>query len=731
MRRNVLGWLTGKVPDARHALVLTHNIDFLFLQSVVAPMLRRAGDPRLVVFADAACASQAFAAQSGLLDGLGDRYRVVPVDLGSARRFHPKALLLSGRAGASLAVGSGNLTHGGMSANHEAWAFAATGGEGAPLIAALRDYVTSLLPRLPLAEPLSDWLRAVFDREQAWAAGLPTPAGLVGLPAASNLLDQIAAYVHEPVRGVEVLAPYHDDRGAALAAVARRFAAPVTCWIQPGRAGLSRAAAEELPATVTLRSIDCEQNRRPSFIHAKVLALRGDARTVLAVGSANCSQAALLADGSWGNAELMAVEAVRHEAAEALFAGLVRGDVPPSLPEAPPSEGWDIPADAPLRILAARFEAGRLRIAYRAPAGVDRVRVVLSGSAQPAAEHDPVAGVVAFDVPLRPRTVSIEALAPDGTTLVSAEAWVDDEASLSAPATLRRVIQRLRDEGDTAWLPSRTFRDVLELFRDYVCDPQAARRHFERTPPRGAAQPYDPLDAFSEEFGLPSARTAGGHAGTATADLLSIVEALFAVGGAAGGPRAAPSESGNADGEDGEEPDAEAEEQRLLSLGPPRQTSARAFGCDAPCPRWSRRCERRPSWRRGRPHCSGPTSPWRPSSSSKGSLTGFWSPTTTDAPPEACGAPYSSGATMPLERSPLELTPSRLQTGTRLWRRSTLRGCRLPSPSGARQSGQPRMPTRSGSVFRPRCSTRRIHRSSAAGRPKPCWPSSTVWRRGS
>ncbi|MHC2001862.1 hypothetical protein ACYQR9_15685 [Methylobacterium sp. CM6241] len=567
MRRNVLGWLTGKVPDALHALVLTHNIDFLFLQSVMAPMLRRAGDPRLVVFADAACASQAFAAQSGLLDGLGDRYRVVPVDLGSARRFHPKALLLSGRAGASLAVGSGNLTHGGMSANHEAWAFAATDGEGASLIAALRDYVTSLLPRLPLSEPLSDWLGAVFDREQAWAAELPAPAGLVGSPAASNLLEQIAAHVHEPVRAVEVLAPYHDDRGAALAAVARRFAAPVTCWIQPGRAGLSRAAAEELPATVTLKSIDCEQDRRPSFIHAKVLALRGDARTVLAVGSANCSQAALLAEGSWGNAELMAVEAVRHEVAEALFAGLVRSDVPPPLPESPPSEGWDIPADAPLRILAARFEAGRLRIAYRGPMGVDRVRVVLSGSAQRATELDPAAGVVAFDVPLRPRTVSIEALAPDGTTLVSAEAWVDDEASLSAPATLRRVIQRLRDEGDAAWLPSRTFRDVLELFRDYVCDPQAARRHFERAPPRrGAAQPYDPLDAFSEEFGRPSARAASDHAETAAADLLSIVEALFAVGGAAGDPPAAPSDLGDADGE---EPDAEAAEQQLLGQRPP------------------------------------------------------------------------------------------------------------------------------------------------------------------
>ena len=569
MRRSVLGWLTGKVPDARHALVLTHNIDFLFLQSVMEPMLRRAGDPRLVVFADAACASQAFVARSSLLDGLGDRYRVVPVDMGGARRFHPKALLLSGRAGAALAVGSGNLTHGGMSANHEAWAFAEADGEGASMIAALRDYVISLLPRLPLSEPLGDWLAAVFDHEQPWAAGLPAAAGLVGSPAPHGILEQIAAHVREPIRAVEVLAPYYDHRGAALAAIAARFGAPVTCWMQPGKAGLSRYAAEGLPENVTLRSIDCEPDRRPSFIHAKVLALRGDAQTVLAVGSANCSQAALLADGSWGNAELMAVGSVRHEDAEALLDGLVRGDDRPALPEVAPSEGWDIPLDAPLRILAVRFEAGRLRIAYRAPAGIGQVQAVLSGTAQSAVDHDLVRGVVTFDVASRPRTVAVQASAPDGTRLLSVEAWVDDEASLSAPATLRRIMQRLRDEGDAAWLPSGAFREVLELFRDYVCDPQAARRHFERPRPVvGNGGPYDPLDVFSEDFGRLPAFLAVHRGGTATIHLLSTIEALFALDGTASGRVAAPFDPGDVSEQDGEEREAEAEERRLLDRDP-------------------------------------------------------------------------------------------------------------------------------------------------------------------
>jgi hypothetical protein len=52
MRRNVLNWLSQQFTDATHAVVLTHNIDFLFVQSVLVPRLRWAGNPRLTIFAD-------------------------------------------------------------------------------------------------------------------------------------------------------------------------------------------------------------------------------------------------------------------------------------------------------------------------------------------------------------------------------------------------------------------------------------------------------------------------------------------------------------------------------------------------------------------------------------------------------------------------------------------------------------------------------------------------------
>ncbi len=564
MRRNVLTWLTDQVPNARHAMVLTHNIDFLFVQSVLASKLRQAGNPRLTIFADAACAAQAFGDQHALIDGLGVRYRVVCVDLGGVRRFHPKALLLVGPDRAALAIGSGNLTHGGMAANHEAWAFGVSGGEGAALIAGFRDYVTELVSSLPLAEPLGDGLEAIFDPTQAWIPDLPPASGLAGSPSDTPLLDQIAQFIDGRVRAISVLAPYHDDKGIALATIANRFGAPVTCWFQPGHEGLSRGVAEALPNNVTLKSVDCEEARRPSFIHAKVLAFHRDDDVVLAVGSANCSQAALLAQRAWGNAELMAVDTISHSEVDAFFSGLVRSDQAPSLPDASPSDEWEAMAPQPIRILAARHEGDRLDIAYQAASALSDLLAEADTGVWPAATVDTEHKIASFTLPLRLRTVILSGRGPNGERLASAKTWVDDEASLAAPATLRRVFRRMQ-EGENAADPAQAFRGVLEIFRDYLRDPEAARRRIKRKDnPDGPPAPYDPTAVFSDTFGhtgVPGSRAEGGAHGSAS--VLSIIEALFAVSREVGGapPSSSPGEEGE---EDAETPDPEAAEAALL-----------------------------------------------------------------------------------------------------------------------------------------------------------------------
>ena len=116
---NVLQKMLEGTERATTAVVLTHNIDFIFAQNILVNRLRRAGAPRLSVFADAGCANASYTRQSELADRVGHAYRVIPVNLGAPRRFHPKAIFLAGSKGAKLAVGSGNLGHGGWSGNRE------------------------------------------------------------------------------------------------------------------------------------------------------------------------------------------------------------------------------------------------------------------------------------------------------------------------------------------------------------------------------------------------------------------------------------------------------------------------------------------------------------------------------------------------------------------------------------------------------------------------------------
>ena len=59
MRRDLLKIVAG-AKDVTNAIILTHNIDFVFVQAVVIPALRKCGSPTLTVFADADCAAQAY-----------------------------------------------------------------------------------------------------------------------------------------------------------------------------------------------------------------------------------------------------------------------------------------------------------------------------------------------------------------------------------------------------------------------------------------------------------------------------------------------------------------------------------------------------------------------------------------------------------------------------------------------------------------------------------------------
>ena len=105
MRADLLEAISS-AKDVTNAVILTHNIDFVFVQTVVLSAFRRCGHPTITVFADSGCATESFAHQESMLTGLGVRYRVVPIEMDPGFRFHPKAVLLSGEQAATLLVGA-------------------------------------------------------------------------------------------------------------------------------------------------------------------------------------------------------------------------------------------------------------------------------------------------------------------------------------------------------------------------------------------------------------------------------------------------------------------------------------------------------------------------------------------------------------------------------------------------------------------------------------------------
>ena len=218
MRQDLLELIQSQ-EDVTNAIILTHNIDFVFIQLVVLPALRRCGRPTFTVFADSQCATETFGYQAPVLVGLGTRYRVVPVTMEPGFRFHPKALFLSSPERATLLVGSGNLTFGGWRENAEIWIRFDSAKDSTAPFAAFRAYLTDLLSRLPMVAPIRDEVEEAFDGlTHPWAREMLPPSGLLGkIGAGPTLLEQMERFFEgEEIEKLVVCTPYYDKDAEAL-----------------------------------------------------------------------------------------------------------------------------------------------------------------------------------------------------------------------------------------------------------------------------------------------------------------------------------------------------------------------------------------------------------------------------------------------------------------------------------------------------------------------------------
>jgi hypothetical protein len=505
---NVIDRVCASVKKSTTAIVLTHNINFLFVESVVLPKLREVGSPHLTIFADAACAANSYQSEERLLSKLGSRYRVVPVDLGAARRFHPKAFFLCGEESASLAVGSGNTTHGGWSANREIWSDFTFPGDGGAQIASFRDYLEEILLRVPAPSELrGNSIAAFSDPANVWTQTLPPPSGLGWTPNATPLLDQITAFAGDEITSIDLLSPYFDPSGTALGRLASIAKKQVRVFLQPKRAGLSQDMANALPDKVSLCSIETsDENKRNKFIHAKAYVLETPSGTVVVAGSANCSQAALLADANWGNAELVSLARMNAEEVSALWDGFDLGDTAPTLPAEHPSAEWEEMTSPDLRILSARKDGTRLSVHFKTSKPLLQLYAAFGEKLQPIEAERITGNVATFFVEGRPSSLKLRAACKDNSELTSASSWIDDERSLRMAAPERMLRERLEDAAARGKMSGGDYLNILELYVPYLQKPVASSGKHHAKVKDDDAPPisFNEEDIYSDGFGRPA-----------------------------------------------------------------------------------------------------------------------------------------------------------------------------------------------------------------------------------
>ena len=509
--RNDLIKQIATMSEVNHVVVLTHNIDFVFLQTVFLSALKRCGHPNLTVFADAQCARESYQCQSSMLTGLGKRYRVVPVAMSPGYRFHPKAVLLSGSKAGSLFVGSGNMTFGGMRENVEIWRRFDTGNGDFGAFSAFRDYMNGLLNRVAFEDSVKIDFAEIFDEHNhPLVSELREPDGLIGRVGKSTSLlsSMVATVANQPVSRITVSTPYFDPDGDALQALSEQFSnPPIDVLLQSKRSTLFSESAQSLSSNIQLKSIgfsdENEKEGTTRFIHAKYFAFHQPDHVQVLAGSANCSRAALLKGGLEGNAELMTYQSMSESDFDREFLQeFVVSDAPPALVnrEEVGEEDEFIPK---LQLVGVSYELTSLNICYLSSQKILVTGCVVDGVEK---EFEKIQdGRVLVRVEQTPFTVTLKGVY-EGVAVVSNEMWVDDESALRSTSKGRALLEQIRSDDNAGDMKPEDWTLIVEQFAKDLTYTTAKERvggNVSSTPSDDEDVIYSRTDVFSDSYNKP------------------------------------------------------------------------------------------------------------------------------------------------------------------------------------------------------------------------------------
>ena len=478
MRGDILQAISNE-KNINSVIVLTHNIDFIFIQTVVLKHLKKIGNSTLTIYADAQCVEESYANQKLVISGLGKRYRVVPVNMGRAyRRFHPKAVLLSGKEKASLFVGSGNLTFGGWRQNAEIWSSYKSDEDGTAIFHAFKKYLDGLIGWLPDNHNISKPISEAYDNATTlWASNMDEPMDLIGwIKNNKSLIEQMKKYVSGGCERLIIQSPYFDREGKTIQQLNTTFTPKkIEVFAQNRHSELTKEIIDTLASNVSVRTTDFIhvnlEKKKQAFMHAKFYAFVYSDKVVVFSGSANCSQAALATDGTiFGNAELMSISEISLDEFETSYINDIEIDSAKFTPKTQEEveESYDEKLEEnPVQLYLAQYEYKHIKVAYKLKSGYQIIACQIDGI-----EHNVRFGdedilyIEEFDVD--PNRLCLLFKEIDGDKVFcSTEIWVDYEEELSTSGKRRSLNDFIQGSTDTFWSHT-AFGELLKVFNEHL-----------------------------------------------------------------------------------------------------------------------------------------------------------------------------------------------------------------------------------------------------------------------
>ena len=514
----------SKAKNVHSIIVLTHNIDFIFIQTVVLKFLKKMGSPSLTIFADAQCVQESYENQKLIIHGLGKRYRVVPVSLDrSYDRFHPKAVLLSSHDRASLYVGSGNLTFGGWRQNAEIWNKYDTVEDGTAVFHAFKDYLDGIIKRLPYTQNIANAINNAYNKETAsWSTNMEESSGLIGrINIKSSLLEQMKVYVEIGCDKLIIQSPYFDSEGKTIQQLNELFSPKtIEIYAQNYHSELTEeiiSTLEENTSIVPTNFTHYAQDKpKQAFIHAKYYAFLYPDKAIVFSGSANCSQAAMNTSSiKVGNAELMSVK----EMSLADFDTQYNDDIEKVSEFTPKTQGKveesydEIITHKPIHIHSAQFEYKHIKVAVTVHEDYQISASKINDTIYPVKYiEDNLLHIEGFEN--EPSKLCLLYKNKQTEEVVcSDEVWVDDERELSTSAKTRSLSDFIQGSSELSWNHN-AFGDLLKVFNE----------HLTHTPKRddshalGNARTHDkvrtvfnPSDVFIDSYNFTSVHSSSSN----------------------------------------------------------------------------------------------------------------------------------------------------------------------------------------------------------------------------